>query len=92
MNASPKKTWILSDDLAARVQDMITDGTVAGLDEIVEAGLLAIAAEEPAIDDEALRRAVLPVIEEMDRDPGRAVPAEQVWAEIGAHIARLGKA
>lgn len=88
MNAQPKKTWILSDDLAARVQEMIEEGLVASLDEIVEEGILAIEEQGPPIDDETIRRAVEPVLRELELHPERAIPADQAWAEINAHIAR----
>ncbi len=88
MNAQPKKTWVISDDLASRVQELIEEGIVTSLDDIVEEGLAAIAEQGPPIDDATLREAVLPVLDAMEKDPSRAIPAEQVWAELRAHVAR----
>ncbi len=86
MNAHPKKGLVLSDHLAEQIAGMIEDGVIQGLDQVVEAGLSAI--EPPDFDLETLRRAVLPALEESERDPSSMKSLEDTFAELRAHHAR----
>lgn len=88
MSASRPKTWTLPDHLEAEVERLIEAGAVRGLDEIVAEGLSAFDTGAPDHDIETLRRAVLPVIAELDANPGQAIPLDRAWAEVEAHITR----
>jgi antitoxin ParD1/3/4 len=63
---------------------LLASGACADASEVVAAGLEALAAQEAALFEAEIR----PVIEAMERDPARAIPAEQVFAELRAHHAR----
>lgn len=63
---------------------LLASGASADASEVVAAGLEALTAQEAALFEAEIR----PVIEAMERDPTRAISAEQVFAELGAHHAR----
>jgi Arc/MetJ-type ribon-helix-helix transcriptional regulator len=88
MNAQPKKTWVLSDEVATAVESLIERGVVADLDEVVQVALGVLPTEADPELDALIEREVLPVIEEMDRHPERAIPLDEAWAQLEAHIAR----
>lgn len=77
----------MSDAVAREVARAIQAGTIRNLDEVVMEGLASIESRGATVDIATLRRAVLPVIDAMDRDPARAVPAAEAWASINAYIA-----
>jgi hypothetical protein len=92
MNAQPKKTWIISDDNAARVEELLADGVVADFDEIVAAGIKTIEEEPLEIDEATFEREVVPALERIDRDPSCLIPSDEAWARINARLAeRRGK-
>lgn len=66
---------------------LLASGACADASEVVAAGLEVLAAREAAIDA-WLRREVAPAAEALAADPSRAIPAEQVFAELRAHHAR----
>ncbi|WP_431303567.1 ribbon-helix-helix domain-containing protein [Sediminicoccus sp. BL-A-41-H5] len=69
---------------AAEIERLLDSGACADPSEVVDAGLKALAAEM----DDWLRREVLPVAQAMERDPSRAMSAEQAFAELRAHHQR----
>ncbi|MBS7791556.1 type II toxin-antitoxin system ParD family antitoxin [Roseococcus sp. SDR] len=74
----------LTEAQAAEIERLLASGACADASEVVAAGLEALAAQESACFEAEIR----PVIEAMERDPSRAIPAGQVFAELRAHHAR----
>ncbi len=88
MNVQRRTTWTLPDDLAAEVERLIAKGVVQDIAEIVANGLSAIEDQGAPFDDETLLRAAQPVLDAMERDPGRAIPFADAIAELDRRIAR----
>jgi Arc/MetJ-type ribon-helix-helix transcriptional regulator len=88
MNVQRRTSWTLPDDLAAEVERLIADGVVQDIAEIVANGLSAIEDRPAAFDDATLLRAVKPVLDRLDRDPGGAIPFSEAVAELDRRIAR----
>ena len=74
----------LTEAQSEEIARLLASGACADASEVVAAGLEALAAQEAALFEAEIR----PVIEAMERDPTRAIPAEQVFAELRAHHAR----
>lgn len=87
MNAPPRRFWTLSEPVAAEVERLIASGQMRDLDDLVQIAL-GVLADDPGYDVETLRREVQPAIEAIERDPSRAIPLDQAWAELQDRIAR----
>ena len=84
---SPKKrTNSLPTEQAGYNDTLVASGTYASGSEVVRAGLRALQ-ERDAVVGSWLREEVLRVFDGMQEDPGRAIPAEQVFATIRARNA-----
>ena len=67
----------------------MASGAYASASEVVRAGLRALQERDAAIE-RWLREEVVPTAAAMQADPGRGIPADQVFAEIRAlHAQRL---
>jgi antitoxin ParD1/3/4 len=87
--ATEKRTFSLPSEQAAFIDALVATGTYATSSEVIRAGLRALQERDAAVD-RWLREDVVPVALAMQADPGRAIPAEQVFDEIRAlHQARL---
>ena len=88
MASVSKRTFSLPAKHANFLDSKVASGAYASGSEVVRAGLRALEERDAAVE-RWLREDVAPVYDAMKADPSRAVPAEQVFADIKArHAAR----
>ena len=91
MSASEKRAVTLPAEHAAFVDAQVASGPYASASEVIRAGLRALQEGDAAVE-RWLRKEVAPTFDAMQRNPSRALVAEQVFAKIRArHAARLAK-
>jgi antitoxin ParD1/3/4 len=84
-----KRTFSLPAEQAGYIDSLVASGSYASGSEVVRAGLRALQERDAAVEKQ-LREEVVSVSYAMQSDPGRAIPAEQVFAAIRArHADRL---
>ena len=89
MPSQEERTISLPPEQARYIDTLVASGAYESVSEVVQAGLDALLQQEETVE-KWLREEVLPVAADMEADPGRAIPAEQVFAEIRAlHEERL---
>ena len=76
-------TILLPAELAEEIARLVASGAYPDAGAVVAAGLEALGPSEAEIET-WLREEVLPVVDEMDRDPSRVLSAEQVRASLDA--------
>ncbi|MEF2548715.1 type II toxin-antitoxin system ParD family antitoxin [Aurantimonas sp. E1-2-R+4] len=82
-----KRTFSLPIEQADYIDNLVATGTYATSSEVIRAGLRALQERDAAVE-RWLREEVVPVASATRADPGRAIPAEQVFDEIRAFHAR----
>lgn len=86
-----KRTFSLPVERADYIDNLVTGGAYASGSEVVRAGLRALQ-ERDATVEKWLREEVVTVCDAMRSEPGRGIPAEQVFAAVRArHADRLKK-
>ena len=90
MSAAEKRTFSLPREQASYIDDLVNSGAYATGSEVVRAGLRALQEREVAAE-RWLREEVVPVVLATQADPSRAIPADQVFAEIRELHARRQK-
>ena len=89
MAAAEKRTFSLPSEQADYIDKLVASGTYATSSEVIRAGLRALQERDAAVE-RWLREEVVPVATAMQADPGRAIPADQVFDEIRSlHAQRL---
>jgi antitoxin ParD1/3/4 len=83
MPSTDKRTVSLPAEQASYIDALVASGTYATASEVVRAGLRALQ-ERDAVVERWLREEVVPVAAAMQADPGRGIPADQVFAGIRA--------
>lgn len=92
MSAVSKRTVSLPAEQSNYVDQMVASGSYASASEVVRAGLRALQERDAAVE-RWLREDVAPVYDAMQAEPGRSIPAAEVFASIRArHADRLKKA
>jgi antitoxin ParD1/3/4 len=92
MPAVNKRTVSLPAEQSSYVDQLVASGSYASASEVVRAGLRALQERDAAVE-RWLREDVAPVYDAMQADPGRGIPAADVFASLRAHHAdRLKKA
>lgn len=86
MPSPEKRTFSLPAEQAGFIDSMVASGAYASGSEVVRAGLRALQERDLAVE-KWLREEVISVYDAMEVDPGRAIPAEQVFATVRAHHA-----
>jgi len=81
-----KRTVSLPSEQSRYIDRLVDSGTYASASEVVRAGLRAFEERDSAVE-RWLRTEVVQAYDELDADPGSAVPAERVFTELRAHIA-----
>lgn len=81
MSAAEKRTFSLPSEQARYIDRLVQSGTYATSSEVIRAGLRALQERDAAVD-RWLREEVVPVAAAMQAEPGRAIPADQVFDEI----------
>jgi len=84
-----KRTVSLPEEHAAFIDRLVASGAYGSASEVVRAGLRALQERDAAVE-RWLREEVAPAYDAINADPGRALRAEDVYADIRArHAARL---
>lgn len=81
MPAAEKRTFSLPTEQASYIDGLVSSGSYATASEVVRAGLRALQERDAAVD-RWLREEVVGVAQAMQADPGRGIPAAQVFAEL----------
>jgi antitoxin ParD1/3/4 len=91
MPSAEKRTFSLPVEQAGYIDSLVASGTYASGSEVVRAGLRALQERDAAVET-WLREEVVGVYDAMQAEPGRAIPADQVFATIRArHTDRVKK-
>jgi antitoxin ParD1/3/4 len=89
MPAPEKRTFSLPAEQAGYIDTLVASGTYASASEVVRAGLRALQERDTAVE-RWLREEVVSAYDAIQTDPGRAIPATQVFATLRArHADRL---
>lgn len=91
MSAVAKRTVSLPAEQAAYIDAKVAAGDYASASEVVRAGLRALKERDAAVE-RWLVEEVAPTYDAMVADPGRAIPADEVWDAIEARHAERTKA
>jgi len=81
-----KRTVSLPSEQSRYIDQLVDSGTYASASEVVRAGLRALEERDSAVE-RWLRTEVVQAYDELDANPGSAVPAEEVFTELRKHIA-----
>ncbi|TCS11969.1 type II toxin-antitoxin system ParD family antitoxin [Caulobacter sp. BK020] len=92
MSVVNKRTVSLPAEQSSYVDQLVASGSYASASEVVRAGLRALQERDAAVE-RWLREDVASAYDAIQADPGRGIPATDVFASIRAHHAnRLKKA
>ena len=83
-DATPTRTITISEADAEAIDRLMAEGRVGSAAEVVGAGIDVVSDDETYFgpSDEWIRREVLPVLDEMDRDPSQLLTIEQVRSDL----------
>ena len=88
MSAIAKRTISLPVEHAAFIDQQVASGAYASASEVVRAGLRALQERDAAVE-RWLREEVAPAYDALKADPDRAIPSDDVFAEIRGRHARM---
>lgn len=86
MATTQKRTFSLPAVQAKYIDKLVKSGDYASGSEVVRAGLRALRERDAAME-QWLREEVVPVYDAHRENPGRGIPAEEVFNEIRRHHA-----
>jgi len=86
MPSPEKRTFSLPTEQAGYIDTLVASGTYASGSEVVRAGLRALQERDAAVE-KWLREEVVGAYDAMQADPGRAIPADHVFAAVRARHA-----
>jgi putative addiction module CopG family antidote len=91
MRSTQPLTITLPLEMAQMVKDKVASGQYATESEVIRDGLRSLAARDAAIE-KWLVEEVVPTLDALEADPSRAIPADEAWQRIQAHMdARVSK-
>ena len=76
-----KRTFSLPTEQSDYIDALVDSGAYGSASEVVRAGLRALKERDQAVE-RWLHKDVAPVYDAMKADPGRAIPADKVFAAI----------
>ncbi len=85
--SSEKRTVSLASEQGKYIDRLVKSGTYASASEVVRAGLRALEERDAAVE-RWLRTEVVEAYDELDANPGSAIPAEEVFKKFQKHIAK----
>jgi antitoxin ParD1/3/4 len=89
MDAS--RTVVLTDEEAAYVDELVSNGAYASANEVLRAGVEALRRHERDLD-RWIQDEIVSVADAMAEDPSRGIPIEQVFADLRArHAVRFSR-
>jgi antitoxin ParD1/3/4 len=83
---SDERTVSLLSEQSRYIDRLVESGAYASPSEVIQAGLRALEERDAAVE-RWLRTEVVQAYDELDADPGSAIPAEKVFSELRSHIA-----
>ena len=86
-----KRTVSLPQEHAAYIDELVASGAYASASEVVRAGLRALEERDAAVS-RWLRDEVAPVYDAMQADPNRAIPLDDVMADLATRHSQRTKA
>jgi antitoxin ParD1/3/4 len=86
MAASKKRTVSLPREQASYIDRLVKSGTYSSASEVVRAGLRSLQ-ERDAVVEHWLKNEVASAYDELQKDPRRTIPSEDVFAEVRARYA-----
>jgi antitoxin ParD1/3/4 len=86
MPSPEKRTFSLPAEQAGYIDSLVASGAYASGSDVVRAGLRALQERDAAVE-RWLREEVLSAYDAMQVNPGRAIPADQVFAAVRARHA-----
>jgi len=87
MRTTQQLSVTLPNEMAAEVRARVASGEYASESEVIRDGLRALRARDRAVDH-WLRNEVVPAYDAYRADPSRAIPLEDVRAELAERHAR----
>ncbi len=81
-----KRTVSLPSEQGRYIDGLVKSGAYASASEVIRAGLRALEERDAAVERWLLTE-VVQAYDELDADPGSAIPAEVVFTELRKHIA-----
>lgn len=85
--SSEKRTVSLPSEQGKYIDRLVKSGTYASASEVVRAGLRALEERDAAVE-RWLRTEVVQAYDELDANPGSAIPAKEVFKKFQKHIAK----
>jgi antitoxin ParD1/3/4 len=85
MRSTQPLTITLPLEMAQMVKDKVASGQYATESEVIRDGLRSLAARDAAIE-KWLVEEVVSTLDALDADPSRAIPADEAWRRIQAHM------
>jgi antitoxin ParD1/3/4 len=87
LSSCEKRTVSLPSEQGRYIDGLVKSGAYASVSEVVRAGLRALEERDAAVES-WLRTEVVQAYDELDADPGSAVPAAEVFTGLRKHIAK----
>jgi len=80
-----KRSFSLTEEQAKYIDEKIASGGYASGSEVVREGLRGLQEGDEAIET-WLREEVVPTLEELDKNPSRAIPIDEAFAQLLSEI------